>query len=163
MLEFREKLKKNKTPAELFFHKKLIELVSKQQKKYRFSLVITQAIIGWYIVDFLLPHKHLIIELDGSQHYTIDGRTDDFLRDSYLKRIGFDVLRYSNKYMFSNINKIIEYIDLWACLENPIENMFQCKKIIRRHQYQKEHEWLNRPVRSNDFKSNDLKRNFQTE
>ena len=55
-----------------------------------------QKVIGPYIVDFYCAAAKLVIELDGSQHYTPDGKADDARRDSYLHNHGLTVVRYSN-------------------------------------------------------------------
>ena len=56
-----------------------------------------QKVIGKYIVDFYIDSAKMIIELDGSQHYSEEGEEKDFIRDSYFKRIGIKVLRYTNR------------------------------------------------------------------
>jgi len=64
------------------------------------SLPITvhrQKVIGPYIVDFYVADFHLVIELDGSQHYERFGIISDEKRDAYLKAEGLTVLRYSNR------------------------------------------------------------------
>ncbi len=55
-----------------------------------------QAVVGPYILDFYIPSAHLVIELDGSQHYEETGKEQDRQRDAYLKGRGLQVLRYSN-------------------------------------------------------------------
>ncbi len=64
------------------------------------SLPVTvhrQKVIGPYIVDFYIANAHLVIELDGSQHYEENGKTHDQARDAYLTAQGLTVLRYSNR------------------------------------------------------------------
>ena len=55
-----------------------------------------QKVIGRYIVDFYCAKAHLVIELDGSQHYGEQGQDADKVRDEYLKSQGLHILRYSN-------------------------------------------------------------------
>ena len=55
-----------------------------------------QKVIGPYIVDFYIASSKTVIELDGSQHYSIPGKQADALRDGYLREQGLTVLRYSN-------------------------------------------------------------------
>ena len=55
-----------------------------------------QKVIGRYIVDFYCAKAHLVIELDGSQHYGEQGQDADKVRDNYLKSQGLHILRYSN-------------------------------------------------------------------
>ena len=50
-----------------------------------------------YIVDFYLPKFNVIIELDGKQHKESRFKQKDLLRDSYLWRKGYKVIRLNNK------------------------------------------------------------------
>ena len=49
-----------------------------------------------YIVDFYCPAANLVIECDGSQHYTDEGLEADRVRDEALGELGFIVLRFNN-------------------------------------------------------------------
>ena len=55
-----------------------------------------QKIIGGYIVDFYIPSAKLVIELDGSQHYSDGGVEYDQERNAYMESLGLTVLRYPN-------------------------------------------------------------------
>ncbi|MBP3371570.1 MAG: endonuclease domain-containing protein [Clostridia bacterium] len=55
-----------------------------------------QKVIGKYVVDFYCASAKLVIELDGSQHYTDEGVETDIERDLYLQTQGIRVLRFSN-------------------------------------------------------------------
>ena len=55
-----------------------------------------QKVLGPYIVDFYCASAKLVIELDGSQHYSEKGSDEDQIRDRYLNRLGIKVVRYSN-------------------------------------------------------------------
>ena len=55
-----------------------------------------QKTIGNYIADFYCASAKLIIELDGSQHYSEFGKEYDAERDAYMQGAGIRVLRYSN-------------------------------------------------------------------
>ncbi|MBO4562542.1 MAG: endonuclease domain-containing protein [Clostridia bacterium] len=57
---------------------------------------IRQKIIGNYIADFYCPRASLIVELDGSQHYSEKGKQDDAERDAFLFGYGMSVLHISN-------------------------------------------------------------------
>lgn len=49
------------------------------------------------IVDFYLPKRKLVIEVDGGYHFSDEQRRKDATRDNYLKNErGFNVLRISN-------------------------------------------------------------------
>jgi len=61
------KLRKNMKDVENLLWTKLRK---KQLKGYQFY---RQKIIGNYIVDFLCPRANVVIEVDGSQHYSEEG------------------------------------------------------------------------------------------
>ena len=149
--EFSKKMRELPTKEEKLLLSKLSEKFKLEKEKYRFKFIRTQVVIGWYIVDFLIPSKHLIIELDGSQHNEVSNRADDFIRDAYLRSIGFDVLRYSNKELVSNIDSVVDYIELWASLESPISNQFKFNHIIKKQNKLREKGRLKRNPRSYDF------------
>ena len=151
LLEYRQSLIKNMTQAEQRLYEKLKELVFQDQCKYRFNLIIRQAVIGWYIVDFLLPHKHLVIELDGNQHLKHDNKVDDIIRDDYLHSLGLDVVRYANQEIFENIESVISDIGLWASLESKVSNFFKVKSNIKKQEILKGNGKLVRPSKSYDL------------
>ena len=47
-------------------------------------------------MDFYCPAANLVIECDGSQHYTDEGLEADRVRDEALGELGFIVLRFNN-------------------------------------------------------------------
>jgi very-short-patch-repair endonuclease len=57
---------------------------------------------GPYILDFYCVKARLVVELDGSQHYTAEGKRRDAKRDAYLRSDGLDVLRFLNDEVLSN-------------------------------------------------------------
>ncbi len=69
-----------------------------------------QKIIGSYIADFYIPAAKLVIELDGSQHYTEEGKEYDTERDQYMQALGITVLRYSNSDLSRNFAGVCENI-----------------------------------------------------
>jgi very-short-patch-repair endonuclease len=87
------------------------ELRGKQLKGYQFY---RQKTIGNYIVDFYCPRAKLVIELDGGQHYSSEGKAKDRARDVYMKGIGLRVLRFSDKKVFENTQGVLERI--WGYL-----------------------------------------------
>ena len=46
-----------------------------------------------YTVDFVCVSLKLIVEMDGKDHFTEEGRQADAIRDQFLRAKGFDVLR----------------------------------------------------------------------
>ncbi|WP_405356868.1 endonuclease domain-containing protein [Ruminococcus sp.] len=70
-----------------------------------------QRILGAYIVDFYCSKAMLVIELDGSQHYTTDkAELNDKLRTDYLVNRGVKVLRFTNREIKENFSGVCETI-----------------------------------------------------
>ena len=86
--EFSTALRKNQTKEEKHLWYDFL-----RQYPVRFN---RQKVLGPYIVDFYCASAKLVIELDGSQHYSEEGSEDDKIRDRYLARLGIKVVRYSN-------------------------------------------------------------------
>jgi very-short-patch-repair endonuclease len=106
--QYSRELRKSMTDAENLLWSKIR---GKQLKGYQFY---RQKIIGNCIADFYCPKAKLIIELDGGQHYSSDGKEKDATRDAYMAGIGLKVLRFSDNDIFENLNGVIEKI--WAQL-----------------------------------------------
>ena len=64
--------------------------------------------MGNYVVDFLCFEKRLIIELDGGQH-AIE-KEKDIERDNWLKKEGFNVLRFWNNDVLDNHDGVLSEI-----------------------------------------------------
>ena len=101
-------LRKNMTDAEKVLWSKI---KGKQLKGYQFY---RQKPIGNFIVDFYCPKAKIVIELDGGQHFNIDGKAKDIRRDTYLENMGLRVLRFSDKDVLKNLESVIEKI--WSNL-----------------------------------------------
>ena len=70
-----------------------------------------QRVIDSYIVDFYCSKVHLVIELDGSQHYTPDGMAHDRIRSDILEGYHLHVLRFSNLDVDQNFSGVCQRID----------------------------------------------------
>ncbi len=68
-------------------------------------------VLGKYIVDFYCAKAKLVIELDGSQHYTEQGMKNDEIRTEFLSQYGLVVLRIPNENINNNFNGVCEYLD----------------------------------------------------
>ena len=69
-----------------------------------------QYIIGNYIVDFYCHQASLVVELDGSQHYTPEEMEYDQKRTEFLKSQGLKVIRFSNLDVMHNFRTVCEAI-----------------------------------------------------
>ena len=59
--------------------------------------IYKQRIIDNFVVDFYCHQARLVIELDGSQHYSMDGKEQDKIRTEIIGQHEIQVLRFSNK------------------------------------------------------------------
>ena len=75
---------------------------------------IRQKIIGSYIADFYCAKAHLVIELDGSQHYDPQAQIKDAVRTSFIESYGITVIRFPNNAVMGNFPGVCEYIDLFV-------------------------------------------------
>ena len=77
--------------------------------------------IGNYVADFYCPKLHLVIELDGSQHYQDKSIVYDTERTKELTKYkGIKVLRIPNNQIDQNFNGVCWYIyaTVNKCLES---------------------------------------------
>ena len=73
-----------------------------------------QYVIGNYIVDFFCHRAKLVIELDGSQHFSPEEMEYDKARTAYLESQGFQVLRFSNLDILRQFQNVCTAIDMAA-------------------------------------------------
>jgi len=96
-----KKLRKNSTNTEKYLWE---FLRGKQLKGFKFR---RQHPIGEYIVDFVNLERKIIIEVDGGQHLK---NKKDMLRDKWLKEQGYEVLRFWDNEVLTNIEGVLEFI-----------------------------------------------------
>ncbi|WP_313585598.1 endonuclease domain-containing protein [Acinetobacter variabilis] len=63
-----------------------------------------------YIVDFYCPAANLVIECDGSQHFTAEGLEADRIRDEALAQLGLKVFRFDNGQLVEQLDSVVEVI-----------------------------------------------------
>ena len=73
--------------------------------------VYKQRIIDNYIADFYCASAKLVIELDGSQHFTDDGIKSDKTRDEFMQSLGLKILRFSNADIDKNFEGVCTVIE----------------------------------------------------
>ena len=76
--------------------------------------------IGNFIVDFYCERLGLIIELDGDVHVYKNKQEKDKIREEFLRKRNFNIIRYTNNEIYNNLDSVME--DL--CL--------RCEKLIDR-------------------------------
>ena len=102
-LPLAKNLRKNATPQEnhLWY-----DFLSKYEVRFQ-----RQKAIGNYIADFYCHKAKLVIEIDGSQHYTVHGKQEDDFRTERLAELDLSVIRFSNRQINTNFRGVCEYID----------------------------------------------------
>ena len=73
--------------------------------------IYKQRIVDNFIVDFYCHQARLVIEIDGSQHYTPEGKSHDEARTEIIERYGLYVLRFSNSDVDKNFTGVCYMID----------------------------------------------------
>ena len=110
LLEFAKTMRSNATDAEHLMWQLL------RAKRFMNLKFRRQHVIAPYIVDFYCHELGLVIELDGSQHGTDDGKEYDTERTKFLEALGLKVVRYWNNEVLRQTDMVLE--DLWQrCAE----------------------------------------------
>ena len=103
--EFARELRSKMTEAETALWGKLRKRQLNNCQFYR------QRIIANYIADFYCPEGKLVIEIDGSQHYSDPGKAKDKLRDKHMTELGLKILRFSAREVMENLEGVVEVIN----------------------------------------------------
>ena len=74
--------------------------------------IYKQRIIGSFIVDFYCASARVVIEVDGSQHFEPQGLAYDAERSKFLRSLGLEVLRFSNRDIDRDFRGVCTQIDL---------------------------------------------------
>ena len=96
-----KKLRINSTDTEKYLWK---YLRGRQLEGFKFR---RQQPIGKYIADFINLERKIIIEVDGGQH--LENKKDK-LRDKWLEEQGYEVLRFWDNEVLTNIEGVMESI-----------------------------------------------------
>ena len=105
LLEFAKTMRSNATDAENLMWQLL------RAKRFMNLKFRRQHVIAPYIVDFYCHELGLVIELDGSQHGTKDGKEYDTERTKFLEALDLKVVRYWNHDVLGRTDVVLE--DLW--------------------------------------------------
>ena len=98
-----KELRKNSTKEEKhLWH----DFLSNYQPRFQ-----RQKAIDNFIVDFYCHKAGLIIEIDGSQHYTSEGKESDAFRTERLERYDLTVIRFTNHQINNNFDGVCWFID----------------------------------------------------
>ena len=97
-------LRNNMTDAEKFLWSKIRNQQILGVQFYRQKPILN------FIVDFYCPSANLVIECDGSQHYTDEGLEADRIRDHALEQLGLKVLRFDNRQVMGEIDAVAQVV-----------------------------------------------------
>jgi very-short-patch-repair endonuclease len=109
LVERARELRRNMTPAE----RQLWEYL--KHAPYRF---LRQRPIDHFIMDFYCPALRLVIEVDGEQHYTEEGKAYDAERDTILQSYGLRVVRFRNEEVLRQFESVRQRIE--AAFGSPL-------------------------------------------
>jgi len=101
---FARELRKYGTQGEALLWRDVLK--SKQLWPYQFN---RQYPIGNYIVDFISRKLKLIIEIDGSSHFSKS--EEDFEKQNFLENAGYTILRFSEAMVVYRIDEVVAEID----------------------------------------------------
>ena len=101
---FARELRKNATPQEKHLWYDFLSTY-----KIRFQ---RQKPIDNFIADFYCHKAKLVIEIDGSQHFTEEGIEKDEFRTEVLSAYDLLVIRFTNRQVDKNFYGVCAYIDL---------------------------------------------------
>ena len=73
--------------------------------------IYRQRIIDGFVADFYCHKAKLVIEIDGSQHYTPEGKEYDKFRSKILNQRGIYVIRFTNIDVDKNFDGVCYTID----------------------------------------------------
>ena len=95
------------TPIEDIFYKEIKDKIN----------IKGQVRIDKYRVDFLIPDKKIVIELDGHEyHKTKWQRTNDARRERYLQKKGYYVIRFTGNEIYYNVEECVK--DVFDIIKN---------------------------------------------
>jgi|SRR5215467_5780762 len=120
VFELAKNLRKNMTEAEMALWLHLRSGVNG-------SKIRRQHPIGVYIADFYCHKVKLVIEIDGSIHHKSEIKNYDKKRESDLEALGYCILRFTNKEIFNDIEKVLEQIRIKVdyLFQNSIVNQIK--------------------------------------
>ena len=102
-IEVARTLRTNATPQEKHLW---YDFLSKYEVKFQ-----RQKAIDNFIADFYCHKVKLVIEIDGSQHYTEKGKQRDEFRTEILEGYDLKIIRFTNYQIDKHFQAVCTYID----------------------------------------------------
>jgi very-short-patch-repair endonuclease len=108
--KIRRELRKQPISAERVLWSRL----RKKQLGCRFN---RQYGIGKFVVDFYCAEKKIVVEIDGATHGTEAEIRHDLKREKFLKNLGLNIKRYTNRNVFDDLDLVVG--DIYEILNPP--------------------------------------------
>lgn len=67
--------------------------------------------IGIYVADFYCDEEKLVIEIDGRDHFTEQGRIHDDARDQFMHSQGIRIMRFTGKQVETETDWVLTQVD----------------------------------------------------
>jgi very-short-patch-repair endonuclease len=106
---FAKENRKEMTKAEACLWKYVLS--SKQMMGYQFK---RQRSFLDYIADFMCKELMLIIEVDGITHQNEEVYDKDKIREEALRRIGFNIIRFSDSEVLEDIHNVFRGLEAYV-------------------------------------------------
>ncbi len=104
LVEFAKSMRREMMePEKLLWH----QLRAKRFEGTKFR---RQNVVGKYIADFYSRSAMLIIEVDGDTHAF--NHEYDIVRESFLRALGFNVIRFTNAEVMANMEGVLTIIGM---------------------------------------------------
>ena len=98
--------------------KNLREAATPQEKRLWYDFLSSYSVrfqrqkpIDNFIADFYCHRAKLVIEIDGAQHFSEEGKKKDAFRTEQLENYGLTVVRFTNDQIDTNFYGVCRFID----------------------------------------------------
>jgi very-short-patch-repair endonuclease len=105
LTELARKNRKNPTPGELRLWQKL-----RANRSNNIDFVRQKPLLN-FIVDFYSKELDLAIEVDGGSHENKEVQENDLIKETQLLEYNITILRFTEKEVLSEIDKVLETIE----------------------------------------------------
>ena len=73
-----------------------------------------------FIVDFACIESRVVVELDGEYHDEEEQKKKDAERTQHLNSLGFEVIRFSNDFVFEHTDEMLDAIENICMARSPL-------------------------------------------
>ena len=105
-------------PALTPYARELRKNMTKQEKHLWYDFlcdypvrILRQKVIDTFIADFYCAEAKLVIEIDGGQHFTENGKQHDLIREQIMRNYEIETIRYTNSEIDKQFNVVCGDID----------------------------------------------------